>query len=50
MIKEKGLRHPNYDEKNGNIFFYLFAFLFQQAHNKKVYAKRCAFILICLMA
>ncbi len=22
MIKEKGLKHPNYDEKNGNIFFY----------------------------
>ena len=50
MIKEKGLKHPNYDEKNGNIFFYLFAFLFQQAHNKKVYAKRCAYMLICIMA
>ena len=50
MIKEKGLKHPNYDEKNGNIFFYLFAFLFQQAHNKKVYAKRCAYVLLCIVA
>ncbi len=36
--------------KTAIYFFILFAFLFQQAHNKKVYAKRCAYMLICIMA
>ena len=50
MIKEKGLKHPNYDAKNGNMLFHLLALLFQRTHKKSAYVKRCAYMLICIMA